>query len=123
MIVRGPDKGESVLIGPEAVTIGSGPGSEIRLSDPTVSRRHLHVTVAEGGLTVKDLGSTNGSFVRGARFQELELGFGTEIQIGQTYLKYLPEEEAVELAPADTENFGAIVGRDPKVRQVFRLLE
>ena len=50
------------------------------------------------------------------------LGFGTEIQIGQTHLKYVPEEEAVEVAPLETERFGALVGRDPKMRQLFRLI-
>ncbi len=123
VIVRGPDKGESMLMGDAAVSIGSGPACEIRLTDPTVSRRHLCATCGDGGVTVRDVGSTNGSFVRGARFQELFLGFGAEIQIGQTYLKYVPEEEAVELPPADTESFGSLVGRDPKLRQVFRLLE
>ncbi len=123
VIVRGPDKGESMVVGLEPATIGSGPGCDVRLSDPTVSRKHLQATVSDGGVTVRDLGSTNGSFVRGARFQELVLGFGTEIQIGQTYLKYVPEEEAVDVAPAETESFGALIGRDAKMRQVFRLLE
>ena len=58
------------------------------------------VAPGENGVVVRDLGSTNGSFVRGARFGELVLGFGTEIQIGQTHIKYVPEEEAVEVALA-----------------------
>src|SRR5687767_2535455 len=114
MIVRGPDKGDSLVVGKEVITIGSGAGSDVRLSDPTVSRRHLAVNVAEGGALVRDLGSTNGSFVRGARFQELLLGFGTEIQVGQTHLKYVPDEEAVEVPPAVEEKFGALLGREPK---------
>jgi DNA-binding NtrC family response regulator len=122
LVVRGPDRGESVTLGPGPLTLGSGAGSDVRLSDPTISRRHLLVTPAEEGVVVRDLGSTNGSFIRGARFQELVLGFGTEIQIGQTHLKYVPEEEPVELPPADGDRFGALVGRDPKVRQLFRLL-
>ncbi len=122
VVVRGPDKGDIMVIGREPVTIGSGPGCDVRLSDPTVSRRHLQARLTDGGVTVKDLGSTNGSFVRGARFQELLLGFGSEIQIGQTHLKYVPDEESVDVAPAESENFGALVGRDPKVRQLFRLL-
>jgi DNA-binding NtrC family response regulator len=72
---------------------------------------------------VRDLGSTNGSFVGGARFQELLLGFGSEIQIGQTLLKYLPDEEHVDVVPAASERFGNMLGSDPKMRQVFSLLE
>ena len=40
---------------------------------------------------LRDLGSTNGSFVQGSRFNELTLGFGTEVTIGKTVLKYLPD--------------------------------
>jgi DNA-binding NtrC family response regulator len=123
VIVRGPDKGASLLLEGAAITFGSGAGSDFRLSDPTVSRRHLLVAPGETGLLVRDLGSTNGSFVRGARFGELLLGFGGEIQIGQTHLKYVPEEEAVEVPPLETETFGALVGRDPKMRQLFRLIQ
>jgi pSer/pThr/pTyr-binding forkhead associated (FHA) protein len=122
VVIRGPDRGDAITVSPEPLVIGSGAGSDARLSDATISRRHLQVALTEGGLVVRDLGSTNGSFVRGARFQELILGYGAEIQIGQTVLKYLPEEEAVEIPPAEAESFGALVGRDPKMRQVFRLL-
>ena len=122
LVVRGPDRGEAVTVSNDPLVIGSGTGSDARLSDATISRRHLQVALTEGGVVVRDLGSTNGSFVRGARFQELILGYGAEIQIGQTVLKYLPEEEAVEVPPAETESFGALVGRDPRMRQVFRLL-
>jgi DNA-binding NtrC family response regulator len=122
LVVRGPDKGDSVVVAGTPLTVGSGANADVRLSDPTVSRRHLQVARGDRGVVARDLGSTNGSFVRGARFEEIVLGFGTEIQIGQTYLKYVPEEEAVEVAPAPSESFGSLVGRDPKIRQLFRLL-
>jgi len=123
IVIRGPDRGESLVVGSSPITLGSGAASDVRLSDPTISRRHLSVTLAESGVIVRDLGSTNGSFVGGARFQELLLGFGAEIQIGQTLLKYLPDEEHVDVAPAASERFGNMLGRDPKMRQVFSLLE
>jgi two-component system nitrogen regulation response regulator GlnG len=123
IVIRGPDRGESLLVGQSPITVGSGPSSDVRLSDSTISRRHLSVTPTEDGVTVRDLGSTNGSFVGGARFQELLLGFGAEIQIGQTLLKYLPDEEHVDVAPAASERFGNMLGRDPKMRQVFGFIE
>jgi len=123
IVIRGPDRGESLVVGPSPITLGSGSASDVQLSDPTISRRHLSVALAESGVIVRDLGSTNGSFVGGARFQELLLGFGSEIQIGQTLLKYLPDEEHVDVAPAESERFGNMLGRDPKMRQVFSLLE
>jgi DNA-binding NtrC family response regulator len=122
LIVKGPDKGESIAIGDLAMTVGSGPGNEVLLSDPTISRKHCIVEPRAEGVIVRDLGSTNGSFVQGARFQELTLGFGTEVTIGQTVLKYVPSEEALELLPSDEETYGSLAGRDPKLRKLFRLL-
>jgi DNA-binding NtrC family response regulator len=122
LIVKGPDKGESIVIADLAMTLGSGPGNDVLLSDPTISRRHLIVEPREEGVILRDLGSTNGSFVQGARFQELTLGFGTEVTIGQTVLKYVPQEEPLDVAPSDEETYGALAARDPKLRKLFRLL-
>jgi DNA-binding NtrC family response regulator len=123
MIVKGPDRGEMIDVGPSPITLGSGHGCSVLLSDPTVSRRHLEIASGPEGVMLRDLGSTNGSFVQGARFQELTLGFGTEVTIGKTVLKYVPVEESLDLGPSDSESYGALVGRDPKLRRLFRLLD
>jgi pSer/pThr/pTyr-binding forkhead associated (FHA) protein len=73
-------------------------------------------------LVVRDLGSTNGSFVQGSRFNELTLGFGAEVTIGKTVLKYLPTEEEVDPTPSDKESYGSLVGRDAKLRRLFRAI-
>ena len=123
LVVKGPDRGESIEVGKVAFTLGSGSGCDVLLSDPTISRRHLGMEPGPEGVVARDLGSTNGSFVQGARFTELTLGFGTEITIGKTVLKFVPNEEAVDLGPSDAESYGALVGRDPKLRRLFRLLD
>jgi DNA-binding NtrC family response regulator len=123
LVVKGPDRGESIPIGDTPITLGSGSVCDVPLSDPTISRRHLVVEPGPEGVVLRDLGSTNGSFVQGARFNELTLGFGTEVAIGKTVLKYVPNEEAIDLGPSDAESYGALVGRDPKLRRLFRLLD
>jgi DNA-binding NtrC family response regulator len=122
LVVKGQDRGESISIGHQIITLGSGAGNDVVLSDPTVSRRHLAIEPGDEGVIARDLGSTNGSFVQGSRFQELTLGFGAEVTIGHTVLKYVPVEEAIDPAPAEEESFGSLVGRDPKLRKLFRLL-
>jgi DNA-binding NtrC family response regulator len=122
LIVKGPDRGEAIAIAEVTLTVGSGAGNDVLLSDPTISRRHLAVEPGPDGVILRDLGSTNGSFVQGARFQELTLGFGTEVTIGQTVLKYVPSEEQLELQPSEEESYGSLAGRDPKLRKLFRLL-
>ena len=122
LVVKGPDRGDSIAIAESSVTVGSGSGCDVVLSDPTISRRHLGVEPGAAGVVLRDLGSTNGSYVQGARFQELTLGFGTEVTVGKTVLKYVPNEEAVELSPWEEESYGSLVGRDPKLRRLFRLV-
>jgi DNA-binding NtrC family response regulator len=122
LVVKGQDRGEWIAVGEEPITLGSGTGSDVVLSDPTVSRRHLSVEPTSDGVMARDLGSTNGSFVQGSRFQELTLGFGAEVTIGHTVLKFIPNEEAIDPVPAEEEAFGSLVGRDPKLRKLFRLL-
>jgi transcriptional regulator with AAA-type ATPase domain len=46
-------------------TLGSGNASDLRVGHPTVSRRHARLTCTEEGITVEDLGSTNGTEVDG----------------------------------------------------------
>jgi len=123
VVVKGPDRGETIAVGESSLTVGSGGGSSVLLSDPTISRKHLGIDPGPTGLVLRDLGSTNGSFVQGARFNELTLAFGTEVTIGKTVLKYLPDEEEVDLAPSDQESYGSLVGRDPKLRRLFRVLD
>ena len=91
VVVKGPDRGETIAIAEAPLTIGSGGGCDVLLSDPTISRKHLGIDPGPAGLVLRDLGSTNGSFVQGSRFNELTLGFGTEVTIGKTVLKYLPD--------------------------------
>lgn len=122
LVVEGPDRGRSVPVGAGTLTLGSGSGADVVLADRAISRRHLAASLAERGVLVWDLGSTNGSFVQGARFTELLLGFGAEIMIGRTVLKYVPEEETVHLAPLESDRFGKLVGRDRRMRGLFRLL-
>ncbi len=123
LVVKGPDRGEMFEVSGAPITLGSGQGCDVLLTDPTISRRHLEAAPGPEGVVLRDLGSTNGSFVQGARFQELTLGFGTEVTIGKTVLKYVPNEESVDLGPSESESYGALVGRDPKLRRLFRLLD
>ena len=122
LVIKGPDRGEQVQLSNKPVTFGSAPACDLVLSDKTVSRRHAMALLENNEVLVRDLGSTNGSFIQGSRFKEITVGFGAEIKLGRTVIKFLPEEEAVEPAEAESDNFGQLVGRDVKMRRLFALL-
>ena len=54
----------------ETLRIGKAPDNDLVLPDDTVSRHHCELVRSKGGIHVKDLGSTNGTRVQGARITE-----------------------------------------------------
>jgi pSer/pThr/pTyr-binding forkhead associated (FHA) protein len=71
-----------------ALTIGRGPDSDLSLDgDGTVSSRHAKLSRRPDGLWVEDAGSTNGTFVNGARVTTARLlQVGDVVRVGHTDL-------------------------------------
>lgn len=67
--------------------IGRSEESEIVLLDPSVSRAHAVVEVAGGNAHVRDLGSTNGTFLNGRRVESERLREGDELRFGNTRMR------------------------------------
>ncbi len=89
VVTRGPNIGARYLLGGDVVKAGRHPESDIFLDDITVSRRHVEITPADGGYTVRDVGSLNGTYVNRERIDEVPLAPGDEVQIGKFKLVYL----------------------------------
>jgi hypothetical protein len=79
---------EMALVVPEGKTlrIGRAADSALILLDPSVSRRHAECTLNVGLLSVRDLGSTNGTFVGGRRVESATVRRGERIRIGDSEL-------------------------------------
>ena len=123
VVIKGPDRGEAVRLTGEPVSFGSGPQCSLVLTDKTVSRKHLEAQLVGDEVLMIDCGSTNGTFIQGSRFEKISIGFGAEVKLGRTVIKFLPDEEIVEPEPSSQMAFGSIVGGDTKMRQMFTLLE
>lgn len=68
------------------VRLGRDRDNEVVLDDPRVSRHHGRLQVRRGALVYADLGSTNGSRVNGVRVDEVALGHGDRLELGDTVL-------------------------------------
>jgi pSer/pThr/pTyr-binding forkhead associated (FHA) protein len=86
------------LISQGEVEIGKASHNHIVVSDPTVSNAHAVLMVRDGGYTIVDLGSRNGTFVNGDRLgpQARTLRHGDTIQLGQTVLTFRNSGETAE---------------------------
>lgn len=80
-----------LLMGPINV-VGRDEESDIIFDDPGISRRHSEIRVTTDGphlvATVRDLGSTNGTFVNGERISSRRLEEGDRVTIGRTTVVY-----------------------------------
>jgi hypothetical protein len=86
IVERGPRAGLTYVLGDGETLVGRSEESHIFLSDVTVSRNHARFVVDETGLRVEDLGSTNGTYVNGARHETSLLQPGDEVIIGKFHL-------------------------------------
>ena len=76
-------------IGAAPLTVGRLAECAITLSDQNVSRNHAEVKATPGGFVVRDLGSTNGTMVNGARITgEHRLRDGDIVSFGSTYVRF-----------------------------------
>ena len=76
----------TVEVGATPTTIGRATDNEIVLADNRISRHHGRLQARRGTLVYTDLGSTNGSRVNGIRADEIVLGLGDRLQLGDVVL-------------------------------------
>ena len=88
-----PEKTFRVLPG-GVRTIGRAAGADFIVDAALVSRVHCRVTaLPDGGLELRDLDSTNGTFVNGQRVETARLASGDRIQVGRVELVSLRDNE------------------------------
>jgi ABC transport system ATP-binding/permease protein len=88
-----PEKTFRVLPG-SIKTIGRATGADFIVDAALVSRVHCRITaMANGDLEVRDLESTNGTFVNGNRIEAVTLAPGDRIQVGRVELVALKDAE------------------------------
>ncbi|MBX5482533.1 MAG: FHA domain-containing protein [Myxococcaceae bacterium] len=111
-VLSGPDQGRTKRFRGVRMVVGRTEGCDFKLTDNSVSRRHLELVVSDRGVMLRDLGSGNGTRVNGQRVNEKLLQDGDEIAIGQTRFRFVDElsarkkKEAEEAAAAKAAEAG-----------------
>lgn len=75
------------LTGPVNV-VGRGSESDVKITDPGISRRHAEIRLEGNEYVVTDLGSTNGTIVDGRPIRRASLYDGSSIQFGRTTVTF-----------------------------------
>jgi adenylate cyclase len=84
------------------ITLGRHPSNTVRLLDREVSKEHASIEKLAGVFVLKDLDSSNGTFVNGRRVRELRLKDGDEIALGNTRLTFQSGERDEVTLPGVT---------------------
>jgi DNA-binding NtrC family response regulator len=123
-VIDGPDRGTALALEDRSlVVIGTDPGVDLVLTDPSVSRRHAELRLDPTGYVLRDLGSTNGTVVGAVRVREVLFDrvpppFG----MGATRLQLEVDSAETKQALSGSDRFGDALGRSPEMRHVFALL-
>jgi len=125
LVVIPPDGSErSIVLGLTQVRIGASSSNDVVLEDPHASRFHCEVRRTDSGWELRDLGSLNGTRVGDVAVREGTLHSGATIQVGETKIRFLADEGALdEVVASPHHQFGDVVGRSLRMREVFAVLE
>ncbi len=72
----------------QPLTLGRGKDADVQIMDTEISRIHCAIRIWEGDFIIKDLGSTNGSYVNGVRVDLAKLKDGDQVRIGNTVFEF-----------------------------------
>ncbi|MBX3251240.1 MAG: diguanylate cyclase [Myxococcales bacterium] len=89
VVIYGEDLGRRVPLGNEPVVIGRSSRCEVQIDQESVSRNHARIAFDGRAYLVRDLGSTNGTYVNDELVESFELRDGDQIKVGRTILKFI----------------------------------
>jgi len=72
--------------------IGRSRDAAVPLKDPLVSREHAAIVFDEDAFILKDLDSTNGTYMRGVLIKQRKLSHGDKFHIGNTVLQFILQD-------------------------------
>jgi DNA-binding NtrC family response regulator len=126
IVVQGPDEGASCRLSaahPSPLLVGQGTACDFRLNDPTISRRHVAIDASSWPVRVRDLGSTNGTFVNGVAIVEAHLVGDETLRLGGTTLRTERHAAGPRVRLAELNRFGRLLGRSAAMRRLYPLCE
>ena len=85
----------------DTAVLGRRPECALRIASSDVSRQHCQLTIKGKELTVKDLGSSNGTYVNGKRVAETKLSPGDRLAVGPATFVVQIDGQPAKIKPSD----------------------
>jgi len=98
IVIAGRDLGKLYILTRDSVLIGRDDECFVRISDESVSRKHVRICRTDDeSFVLQDLGSTNGTFCNGTLVREKILGDGDKVMVGSTTILKFSFQDASEI--------------------------
>lgn len=121
-VVAGPDAGLEISLGLPILRLGTAPDNDVVLTDRAVSRRHAEIRMTPSGLLLRDLGSTNGTFINDVRITEAYIPADAECRLGYSRLLIRQHTEERKVAVPHQDHLGELVGSSERMRELYGLI-
>ncbi|HEY3353562.1 MAG TPA: sigma 54-interacting transcriptional regulator [Polyangia bacterium] len=123
VVLKGSQRGREFVISSDVIRVGKADDNDLVLPEETVSRLHFEIIRDSRGYLLRDMQSTNGTFLDGAEVREAYVRAGSVITAGTVQIKFQPFQERIEILPIEAESLGELIGKSTRMREIFGLLE
>ncbi len=114
LIVKENGNSQEIVLRKPRVVVGREPGCELRIPLPSVSRQHCEFIIEDGSITVRDMGSSNGTYINKERIEEAELTPGDLVAVGPAVFALVIDGEPSGLDAEDVYARGGVVVKPKK---------
>ena len=120
-VVAGVDQGKVIELAAPTIQIGRI-GADLNLTDGKVSGLHCELKLQPEGYRLRDLGSTNGTYVKGVRVVDAFIQPGSTIQVGKSAITFNPTDDAVAMPLWNEARLQQLIGGSAAMRHLFELI-
>ncbi|MCX4239634.1 sigma-54-dependent Fis family transcriptional regulator [Paraliomyxa miuraensis] len=121
-LIGGPHAGLVVAFTGDRIEGGRGPANDLVLRDTSVSQSHFELELGRDGVCLRDLGSTNGTWLGPVRVSEIWIPEKTVFTVGQTDIE-LKSTRRMRVPVSKVDQLGPLRGRSTVMRELFVSLE
>ncbi len=118
-----PAEPSPLMLSAGSCILGAGEGADLVIESDTVSRQHAELRLVPEGVRVTDLGSKNGCYYLGQRFQTMSLQPESRFRLGSVAIQITVDRQTLaEAQLPEDQNYGDLTGVSPAMRQLFAQL-
>jgi len=117
LLIQAGGRGREYPLKEGVCLIGRDLSCDVTVLNKSLSRRHLECTIRGDTVSIRDLGSRNGTYVNERRVQDAALSAGDVVRAGQVVMRFVVAAEAAPVPPAPAAEADELAAAVPKSDQ------